>query len=357
MSGRRVLIVATQGTGGNDERRIRELLSAFDPEIFPFHRQSKWESFRELRRRLRGGSYDLVVMEGSGLAGGLALLTSGVRYVLSSGDAFGPFLAARAPLAAPLWNWYERRMCRNAAGFIGWSPYLVGRALTFGAPRGCTAAGWAPFEWTEAELLEGRRQVRRALGLSESQIVYGIAGGLDWNARAGYSYGWELVEARKLVARDDVKVVIVGDGSGRPHLERLAAERLGRDVFLTGFVDRAKLPAYLAAFDVASLPQTLDAVGSFRYTTKLSEYGAAGLPVVCGKLPVAYDMDTGSYWRLPGETPWGQTYVRALAALMDRTNSQEIETRRQKVNRRPECFDKRSQIERVTSFVRDLLEN
>ena len=40
---------------------------------------------------------------------------------------------------------YERMLCRFSAGFIGWTSYLVGRAISFGAPRGMTAAsgpGW-----------------------------------------------------------------------------------------------------------------------------------------------------------------------------------------------------------------------
>ena len=50
------------------------------------------------------------------------------------------------------------------------------------------------------------------------------------------------------------------------------------------------MPNHLAAFDLASLPQSVDGVGSFRYTTKLSEYLAAGLPIVTGQIPAAYDL-------------------------------------------------------------------
>ena len=42
---------------------------------------------------------------------------------------------------------------------------------------------------------------------------------------------------------------------------------------------------FLAAFDLASLPQSVDRVGSFRYSTKLSEYLAAGLPIVTSQIP------------------------------------------------------------------------
>ena len=62
--------------------------------------------------------------------------------------------------------------------------------------------------------------------------------------------------------------------------------------------------------DVASLPQSVDGVGSFRYTTKLSEYLAARLPVVTGEIPLAFDLDDGWMWRLPGDAPWEERYSR-----------------------------------------------
>ena len=81
---------------------------------------------------------DLVVMEGTGLAGGAALILAravfGQRYLVSSGDAVGPWVGTRSRLLGPVFGLYERVLCRLAAGFIGWTPYLVGRALTFGTP-------------------------------------------------------------------------------------------------------------------------------------------------------------------------------------------------------------------------------
>jgi hypothetical protein len=49
---------------------------------------------------------------------------------------------------------------------------------------------------------------------------------------------------------------------------------------------------------------SVDQVGSFRYTTKLSKYLAFGLPVITGQIPLAYDLDDGWIWRLAGDAPW-----------------------------------------------------
>jgi hypothetical protein len=69
------------------------------------------------------------VMEGTGLAVMIGRLLRGVPYLVSSGDAVGPFIATQWPLFEPVFLAYERLLCRWSAGFIGWTPYLTGRAL------------------------------------------------------------------------------------------------------------------------------------------------------------------------------------------------------------------------------------
>jgi hypothetical protein len=350
----RVACFATQGTGSLDEERIRALLEPLDPSVLPFERGSKLGSAVRLVRALARERPDVVVMEGTGVAGGVAMLASrallGTRYVVSSGDAVGPYVRLVSPALAPLAALYERALCRFSAGFIGWSPYLVGRALTFGAPRAMTAAGWAP----DTGRVPGRAEARAALGLPESGLVVGLVGSLGWSETAGYCYGLELVRAARLSKRPDLHVVIVGDGDGRQRLEQLAGPELGRRVRITGRVPREELGAYLNAFDVASLPQSVDGVGSFRYTTKLSEYLAAGLPVVTGQIPLAYDLDEGWLWRLPGDAPWDDRYVSALAELMDDLSAEELDERRARVPGALAVFSKRDQQQRVSDFLNDL---
>src|ERR1019366_6664071 len=149
--------------------------------------------------------------------------------------------------------------------------------------------------------------------------------------RVGYSYGLELVRAIKRTSRSDVHVVVVGDGPGLTHLKAEAGAEFGVRAHFTGRVPRNQLGRYFAAIDIASLPQSVDGVGSFRYTTKLSEYLAAGLPVVTGQLPFAYDLGHDWLWRLPGDAPWSETYVDALSSLMTQLNASELQHRRARV--------------------------
>lgn len=354
-----ILALATQGTGGDDETRLLSLLADFRPVVVPFEHRRKWRSFRQLIKWSFRQRPDLVVMEGTGLAGGLGLLlcrwVAGIPYVVSSGDAVGPFVARLRPLLGPLFGIYERLLCRWSTGFIGWTPYLTGRALTFGAPRAMTAPGWAPFSLAPKDQAASRVRIRRELGIAADDLVFGLVGSLAWTKRVGYCYGVELVRASERTSRGNLKVLIVGDGTGRNQLEQAAGKDLGDRIILTGRVSRDQVPNYLAAMDVASLPQSVDQVGAFRYTTKLSEYLAAGLPIVTGQIPLAYDLGDSWLWRLPGKAPWDDRYITALASLMGQLTSAELKVKQSAVPKSLPEFDREAQVRRVTDWLTDLL--
>ncbi|MEA2220415.1 MAG: hypothetical protein QOJ35_3041, partial [Solirubrobacteraceae bacterium] len=175
-TGGRVACFATQGTGHSDEDRIRTLLGPLAPTLWAFDRSDKRASSRGVFWRGWRERPDLIVMEGTGFAGGAAILAlsllRGVRFVVSTGDAVGPFLASRGALLGLAAGIYERLLYRRAAGVIGWTPYIVGRAVTLGARRSMSAANWAPNVSSRSEGLE----VRRSLGIAPEDIVFGIVG-------------------------------------------------------------------------------------------------------------------------------------------------------------------------------------
>ena len=347
----RVACLATQGPGSQDEQRIVELLAPLSPSVWSPDRDHRLRSALKLWRRLRKLAPDIVVMEGTGIAGGVPLLlsrlTGGPPFVVSSGDAVGPFLGLLHAWLRWPGTVYEVSLCRASAGYIGWSPYLAGRALTFGAARAMTAANWAP-ELSTA----GGAGVRERLGIPDDALVFGLVGSLVWNPRRAYVYGLELVQAVRDLEREDVRVLVVGDGDGLAHLRHAAGSALGRSVLLPGRVAREDVGAYLGAMDVASLPQSVDRVGAFRYTTKLSEYLAAGVPVVTGELPLAYDLDDGWVWRLPGEAPWDPRYLDALSGLMRGLTRSQARERRPR-STRSDLFSAADQQRRVCAFVRE----
>jgi hypothetical protein len=346
-----VACFATQGSGSSDEARIRVLLAELEPQVVPFAHRSP-RAAAALQRTLLSAGIDIVVMEGTGAAGGLACMAAaarGVPFIVSTGDAVGPYVRALRPAAGPAAAVYERALYRACAGVIGWTPYLAGRALTLGAPRAMTAANWASH--TEGEAKATRGEIRASLGIDDQSVVFGIVGTLNWVERLEYCYGAELVRAVRATRRPDVHVVVVGDGDGRAHLERLANG--DARVHLPGRVPHEAVPEWLSVFDVASLPQSVDGVGSFRYTIKLSEYLNAGLPVVMGQTPASYDLDDGWLWRLPGDAPWDPRFLTALSQLMETTTPASARTRSARVPRDLPLFDRTRQQRLAAAFVAD----
>jgi Glycosyl transferases group 1 len=357
--GETILAFATQGREGDDEARLRELLQMLPVKFLPFERNRKRRCFFDILRKARKRSHRLFVMEGTGCAGGAALILShwlyGAQYVFSSGDAIAPFLSAKYPLFKPLFRLYEGALYRNAAGFIGWTPYLVGRALTMGAKHAVSAAGWAPYPKDASRAVASRARIRKQLGIPDHAVVFGIAGSLAWAPRVNYCYGYDLVQAALQADSESFRVLIVGDGEGMKHLKKLAGDRVGRTILFPGRVPRVEVPDYLAAMDVGSLPQSIDGVGSFRYTTKVSEYLGARLPFVTNQIPLSYDLAMDGLWRLPGRNPWDPVFVRAIANLMNTLTLSEAVARRNAVPGYFAEFDRSLQVNRVTQFLEDLM--
>jgi phosphatidylinositol alpha-mannosyltransferase len=79
--------------------------------------------------------------------------------------------------------------------------------------------------------------------------------------------------------RDDVRLIVVGDGPLRPVVERMVPPELRDDVYFTGRVNRLRA-RYLAGADILCTPCSLASFGMV-----LLEGMSAGLPVVASRLP------------------------------------------------------------------------
>jgi len=155
-------------------------------------------------------------------------------------------------------------------------------------------------------------EVRRQLGL-EGRTVVGFVGSF-----AAY-HGVDLfLEAARRVAgaRPGVTFLLVGGREGNLRYETLraahaAAVEAGQVVF-AGEVAHARIPAYLAAMDVAVIPMAAD----YGSPTKTFEYMAMGRAVVAPAVPalreVLEDRRTALLTR-PGEV---DDLVRACAELV-----------------------------------------
>jgi len=119
----------------------------------------------------------------------------------------------------------------------------------------------------------------------------GVAGEvtIGWAGILREWHGLELLlEAVARVA--GLVLVIIGDGPARAHLES-RARVLGvyDNLVVTGRVPHSKMPEYLAALDIAVVPDERTGVAS---PMKLLEYMAMGLAVVAPDLPNIRDIVT-----------------------------------------------------------------
>ena len=126
--------------------------------------------------------------------------------------------------------------------------------------------------------------LRKEYGL-EKVLTVGLIGSSIWSEKLQLCYGWELVETMRLLKDKPVKGIMIGGGSGIPHLKQRCREYGIEDqiVFL-GYVAYEKLPTFLSLIDICLSTQSNDIVGKVRTTGKLPLYLAAGRYVLASKV-------------------------------------------------------------------------
>lgn len=359
----KILCISTAGKG-QDPLRVRRLCEGLEASC-AYYDLDPSASVRENAiacwRRLHSREWDLIYMEGTGLAGGLPLIiasyTNDSRFVVSSGDPVGGFFrTVKGPAWGFLFERYERLLYRRSAGFIGWTPYLTGAAMKMGAPRAVTVEGAVDLSIFTPCTPSRRRALKRKYGLHPDHLVCGVVGSLNWTPRQQYCYGLELVEMLKHTQRDDVSILIVGDGSGKKQLESRVPPSIRHRVSFTGRVPEKEVVDTLNAMDVGFITQTMDSLGRYRLTTKLPEYLASGLPVAMSPIPGFYDYVRDAGWSLPAHHPASPSFHHACAAWIDRLDESEIEERRARAPKVAEKFFSYEKVRpKFSAFISDLL--
>ena len=333
-----LLCINTGGIGDLHGLRARRLTQDLDLER-TYHdldkSKSRYENAKILWRLLKSKSWDLVYQEGTGIAGGLTLIRAArawnQSYVVSSGDPIGGFFrVVKGPLHGVVFEQYEKLLYRHCAGFIGWTPYLAGMALKMGAPRAVTVEGAVDMSVFNPYAPSERKRMKERYNLPPDHLICGVVGSLQWTPRQQYCYGLELVEMLQYLRREDVSVLIVGDGDGRSILEERIPDALRDRIVFTGRVPEDEVVDTLNAMDVGFISQTLDELGSYRLTTKLPEYLASGLPVAMSPIPGFFDYAQAAGWPLPAHHPARKPFHRKCAAWVDNLSWNDVAERRQK---------------------------
>lgn len=216
----------------------------------------------------------------AGIPGIFARWLRGKPFVFEVRDLWPELPRAMGVIRNPLVLWamdvLEWASYRSAHRLVGLSPGIVEGIAHHGVPRdsitsvpnGCDLAIFAGQvePWRPA-------QVRESDLMAVFAGTHGMANGLDavLNAAA------EL----KRRGRDDIKLVLIGQGKLKPGLQARAAREGLDNVVFHDPVNKAKLAGLMAATDLGL--QILADVPAFYYGTspnKFFDYIAAGLPVL-----------------------------------------------------------------------------
>lgn len=182
----------------------------------------------------------------------------------------------RSALAQKLHLWSVRR----ASGIVAISDHLRDWYLDHGFAPDRVMTARDGVDLARFLNLPDKESARRQLGIDSKALVA---------CYTGHFYRWKgvdtLVEAAAMLP-EPWQVWLVGGID--PDLERIRARaRAGGRICVVGHLPQHEAAAYLAASDVAVLPNSAAEPISARYTSplKLFEYMAAGKPVVASDLP------------------------------------------------------------------------
>lgn len=279
----------------------------------------------------------------------------GGRLVIETGDVIYELMRAtgnRGWLGLRLTRWLEGFSLRVADKLVVrgrlHKEWLAKRGISAEVVQdGVETADFAP---------RAVEDLRRAHEL-EGVLTVGLVGSSVWSEKQRMCYGWELVEALRLLKDAPVKGVMIGDGTGIAHLKSLCREYGIEDRMLfLGYVPYADLPRYLSMLDVCLSTQTNDLVGQVRTSGKLPLYLAAGRYVLAsdvGEASFVLDQEMMVQYDGVKDESYPARLVERIRAILERPEVLKNSTRN--IALAAEHFEYAKLAERVGSVIESVL--
>lgn len=358
-----ILCISTAGRG-QDSLRMRRLAKGLQAEVefYDLDRSlSKFAAVQKIWSLLTSKQWDLIYQEGTGIAGGLNLIRAfwawRQPFIVSSGDPIGGFFYTKyGPIAGAVFGIYERLLYKSCSGFIGWTPYLTGAAMKLGAKRAATIEGAVDLNQFYPFDVERKQALRAQYGIPDNHIVCGMAGSINWVARQSWCQGYELVQMMNYINRNDVTVLIVGDGNGKYRLEELVPDRLKPRIVFTGRVPGEKVADLINIMDIGFVTQIMGKLGNYRLSTKLPEYLACGTAIAMSPIPGFYDYVSSAGWALPAYHPASTDFHVQCAEWLDQLSLEEIKAKKDEAFKvAKESFNYKNITEKFHYFVQQLI--
>lgn len=198
-----------------------------------------------------------------------------MRLIVETGDAIYELARSsgmRSRLGLELTRWLEQFALRSADRVV---------------VRGTFHQHWLQHLGIESDVIQDGvnmsqfkpmdvAALRADLGLANALTV-GVVGSLEWSEKLQWCYGQELIEAIRLLKKERIIGIIIGNGSGVDHLKQRCRDYgIRNQVRFWRRVPFDELPQRLCLMDVCLSTQTNNLVGRVRTTGKLPLYLAAG---------------------------------------------------------------------------------
>jgi glycosyltransferase involved in cell wall biosynthesis len=155
----------------------------------------------------------------------------------------------------------------------------------------------------EAELKSGRRYLLAYVGFMSSQD------GVEYAIHALQNLVYER-------GRQDISLVLMGDGDSAPMLRSLAHElKLDDYVNFTGWIERKDVQRYLSVADVGITPDPQNGLNEYSTMLKTMEYMAMGKPVVSFDLQEArFSSQDAALYAIPNQV---EDFADKIETLLD----------------------------------------
>ncbi len=222
-----------------------------------------------------------------------------------------PLVRKRSLILRPLQRLVERRVFNMADGFVAVSSVLKERLVQMGIDGSRVEVMTNAADPDVFNPAISGEKTRRRFGLEDSLVIGFVGGFYPWHG-VGL-----LLDAFKEIcgASKNACVLLVGDGPERKDLEdKVKRNGLEKRVFFAGSVNNKDLPQYLAAFDIAVMPDSND----YGSPMKIYEYMSMARPVVAPRLkPIEDGVTDGVHGLLftPGDA---RSLVNALSTLLEK---------------------------------------
>lgn len=291
------------------------------------------------------------------LSGCIAKQLVGCKLVVDTGDVAYELAKSTGKYSSQqlvLINWVERLAVQHADRLIVRGSYHK----TWLERQGSSAIEFVPdgVDTGSVKSIDATN-LRTQLGLGNNLVV-GLVGTMSWSKQHQMCYGWDIIEALRLLKDQPIKALLVGDGTGRSILENLAEQyRVADRVVFAGQVPYDNLPEYLSAMDVCVSTQSNDLVGKVRTTGKLPLYLAHGKYVIATNVGEASRVLPGVGCLLPYEGIRDDNYPARLATQLKKllAEPEQLQINSMAKQVAQECFDYQMLAQRLEKMFQTLV--